>query len=590
MADIKISALPAVTSVASNDILPVVASSSTSKITVQSLSNSLTQVSSSISASFATTASYVLGGGNTVNTSSFVTTGSASSTQSISGSVLISGSLSVSGQDITLISSPSYPIIIGNGSGNSNARYTNVAFGYLSLSSNTSGFHNTALGYRTLDANIGGSNNTAVGNVAGYSNTSGESNTFIGYSSGFNNTIGGYNIAIGSNAMYSNTIASYNIGIGINSLYFLNGNGTNNVAIGYEAGASASGSSSANVYIGNQAGPSSNIIENNKLYIANAPGNPLIGGDFEQRTATISGSLLISGSIIPAVSGVSSTSSFNLGSATNAWKDIYVSDGTINFINGVGAVQGTLSSISGGLQLGNSIVSGNLDISGSIGFVDSLNTSLYGADYISGRYLAGTPTYRGIFNPGFTTGSIQPVISTDWTVSYAVVGSGIFGNTKYVTSDLGIGLEYNNFQSPAKASPAIKIAYNSAISEFNSTTNIYEAGYSTIITNNRNMSNVEPAIDWSYQFGTYHALTVTGSFLSRDNTNLGTTINNYSRVTGRLLVTGSTEITGSATISQTLNLKAQDPLPTGQLGSLAVSASALYFHNGAAWKEVSLVP
>jgi hypothetical protein len=345
MADIKISALPAVTSVVSSDIFPTVAGSTTSKITTKNLADSLTQVSSSISASFAITASYVLGGGNTINTSSFITTGSASSTQSISGS------------------------------------------------------------------------------------------------------------------------------------------------------------------------------------------------------------LLISGSIIPAVSGVSSTSSFNLGSATNAWKDIYVSDGTINFINGAGIVQGTLSSVSGGLQLGNSIVSGNLDISGSIGFVDSLNTSLYGADYISGRYLAGTPTYRGIFNPGFTTGSIQPVISTDWTVSYAVVGSGIFQNTKYVTSDLGIGLEYNNFQSPAKASPAIKIAFNSSISEFNSSTNIYEAGYSTIVTNNRNLSNLEAATDWSFQFGTYHALTVTGSFLSRDNTNLGTNINNYTRITGNLRITGSANITGSLNTS-----------------------------------------
>jgi hypothetical protein len=324
MADIKISALPAVTSVVSSDIFPTVAGSTTSKITTKNLADSLTQVSSSISASFAITASYVLGGGNTINTSSFITTGSASSTQSISGS------------------------------------------------------------------------------------------------------------------------------------------------------------------------------------------------------------LLISGSIIPAVSGVSSTSSFNLGSATNAWKDIYVSDGTINFINGAGIVQGTLSSVSGGLQLGNSIVSGNLDISGSIGFVDSLNTSLYGADYISGRYLAGTPTYRGIFNPGFTTGSIQPVISTDWTVSYAVVGSGIFQNTKYVTSDLGIGLEYNNFQSPAKASPAIKIAFNSS---------------------NRNLSNLEAATDWSFQFGTYHALTVTGSFLSRDNTNLGTNINNYTRITGNLRITGSANITGSLNTS-----------------------------------------
>ena len=71
----------------------------------------------------------------------------------------------------------------------------------------------------------------------------------------------------------------------------------------------------------------------------------------------ISGSLLISGSIIPNTNGISSTSSFNLGSPTNAWKDIYVSNGTINFLDGAGNVQGTLGTgtnatvITGSLQV-----------------------------------------------------------------------------------------------------------------------------------------------------------------------------------------------------------------------------------------------
>ena len=66
---------------------------------------------------------------------------------------------------------------------------------------------------------------------------------------------------------------------------------------------------------------------------------------------TISGSILISGSIIPNTDGVSATSSFNLGSITNAWKDIYVSNGTINFLDGTGSIQATLSSTEAGLAL-----------------------------------------------------------------------------------------------------------------------------------------------------------------------------------------------------------------------------------------------
>jgi hypothetical protein len=101
MANIKISELPQVSSLLNTDVLPAVASSITSKITVQNLSNSLTQVSSSISssyaisASYATTASYALNAVS-IDTSSFITTGSIGSTQGITGSLLINGSTNIS--------------------------------------------------------------------------------------------------------------------------------------------------------------------------------------------------------------------------------------------------------------------------------------------------------------------------------------------------------------------------------------------------------------------------------------------------------------------------------------------------------------
>jgi hypothetical protein len=63
----------------------------------------------------------------------------------------------------------------------------------------------------------------------------------------------------------------------------------------------------------------------------------------------ITGSIGISGSIIPAI-GSSATSSFSLGSATNAWKDIWVSQGTIRFLNGAGVQQGALSTTADGIE------------------------------------------------------------------------------------------------------------------------------------------------------------------------------------------------------------------------------------------------
>ena len=61
MANIKISELPQVSTLSNSDIIPAVASSTTSKITLKNLANTIPQVSSSISSSYASTASVLLG-------------------------------------------------------------------------------------------------------------------------------------------------------------------------------------------------------------------------------------------------------------------------------------------------------------------------------------------------------------------------------------------------------------------------------------------------------------------------------------------------------------------------------------------------
>ena len=71
-------------------------------------------------------------------------------------------------------------------------------------------------------------------------------------------------------------------------------------------------------------------------------------------SVTISGSLLMSGSILPATSG-SVTSSFSLGSATNAWKDIWVSNGSIYMLDSTGSIQTTIESTPTGLAITGSL-------------------------------------------------------------------------------------------------------------------------------------------------------------------------------------------------------------------------------------------
>jgi hypothetical protein len=98
MAKVKISALPQATALSSSDLLTAVSSSVSTKITVQTLSSNLTQVSSSISASYAVTASYALNGGGGGGTNGTSGTSGQSGSSGTSGQSGTSGSSGTSGQ------------------------------------------------------------------------------------------------------------------------------------------------------------------------------------------------------------------------------------------------------------------------------------------------------------------------------------------------------------------------------------------------------------------------------------------------------------------------------------------------------------
>jgi hypothetical protein len=108
-----------------------------------------------------------------------------------------------------------------------------------------------------------------------------------------------------------------------------------------------------------------------------------------KQTFILSGSILISGSIIPNTLSGSTTSSFSLGSPTAAWKDIYVSNGTINFLDGAGNTQGTLSSTANGIATSgdayfNTVRVGQGPRTGSANTVlgeTALNSAIAGAAY-----------------------------------------------------------------------------------------------------------------------------------------------------------------------------------------------------------------
>ena len=122
--------------------------------------------------------------------------------------------------------------LFGSGFSSAMVDTGNTAFGFSSLSVNSSGTYNTAAGYRAMNRNTTASRNTCVGADACYNNTTGANNTALGVNPLLNNVTGSNNTAVGYNACNYVT-------------------GSNKTCIGTSSGPTATDSSTTNVvYLG----------------------------------------------------------------------------------------------------------------------------------------------------------------------------------------------------------------------------------------------------------------------------------------------------------------------------------------------------
>jgi hypothetical protein len=150
--------------------------------------------------------------------------------------------------------------------------------------------------------------------------------TAIGFSGSFTGSLSGSITGTANNALTASYITASNIvGVISSASYAITALSASYSATALSASYSATALSA-----------SYSATALSASYAPSTPPFPFTGN------ATFSGSILVSGSIIPNVPVGSSTSSFNLGSPTAAWKDIYVSNGTINFLDGAGQVQSTI--------------------------------------------------------------------------------------------------------------------------------------------------------------------------------------------------------------------------------------------------------
>ena len=219
-------------------------------------------------------------------------------------------------------------------------------------------------------------------------------------------------------------------------------------------------------------------------------------------TAEFTGSILVSGSIIPNVDGVSSTSSFSLGSPTAAWKDIYVSNGTINFLDGAGNVQGTLSSTTDGISTDGDayfnevrVGRGGGDIPSNI--VVGQNSLTLTSSFGFGNIAIGDQSLQfnaGYFNTAVGLGAIQFN-----TIGLNNVGIGnaslYFNSVGQENTGVGNGTLYSNMSGSSNTT----IGYNSlnriSSGSFNTALG-YKAGFYSSGSSNNNVyigSNAGPA-------------------------------------------------------------------------------------------------
>lgn len=146
MANVKISELPIVTSAGNSDVLPMVVSSTTSQLSLKNLANSLPQVTSSLSASFVSSASTAISSSYAASSSLAVlaTTASftVSSSVSVSSSVAISSSFALTASYVSSVGS-TFPY-----TGSAIISGSLIVTGSINTSTNT--FANTATYARTF--------------------------------------------------------------------------------------------------------------------------------------------------------------------------------------------------------------------------------------------------------------------------------------------------------------------------------------------------------------------------------------------------------------------------------------------------------
>jgi len=272
------------------------------------------------------------------------------------------------------------------------------------------------------------------------------------------------------------TIDSTNINIGDN-IIVLNGTLTTNGGMYVKDAAG-----------GNTATGSMLWDTTNDRWIAGAKGSELailrVGGD---NVISASSLVSISSSLIPSV-----TNTFDLGSPTKIWKDLYISTGSIKFVGAGDNIVGTLTNTGNGLNLdGGVTANGN----STFGTSSLAVTSVTGSLRVSGSLTTIGASTATSFNG--TINATNGVVSGSSQITYASISSipvGIVSGSSQITyasiSSIPGGIVSGSSQVDATAttnwSTGIKtqLNTNTVVSGSSQVTLSSTTGYGTVINQN----------------------------------------------------------------------------------------------------------
>lgn len=324
--------------------------------------------------------------------------------------------------------SNNYNIAIGeNSQGNNTAGAYNISLGGSSMRGSSGAFtgdNNIALGYNTMNSLSSGYNNITLGTYAMHSVSTGHDNISLGYRSGYSITEGDYNIAIGNETMYDvGVTGNNNIAVGYRSLQSI-GAASDNVFIGYYSG--------NQIYTGQRnTGIGASVIR----YGDTAYANTAIGYSAMNRVASGINNVAIGQFALPGISGGTNDYSFMVSVGGLAGYGIDTGENVVF----IGFQSGAYYGSSGSNKLidaDNSIYIGGYTRAYSNSpdneIVIGSGITGHGSDTVT---IGTTNTIHNYFH-GDITASEVTYTSTDGTAGQALVTDG-FGETSWTTIGTG---------------------------------------------------------------------------------------------------------------------------------------------------------